>query len=77
LSGEDLITVGTNVPKELAELLDCIVMANTHRSKSDIVREALNHYLDNVLDRAVLEAARKIQELRHQTIDGINAAKQP
>jgi Arc/MetJ-type ribon-helix-helix transcriptional regulator len=67
LASDDLLTIGANVPKELAELLDCIVSTGKYASKSDIIREALTDFMENHLDKTVLENARKIQEMRRQT----------
>jgi Arc/MetJ-type ribon-helix-helix transcriptional regulator len=67
LASDDLLTIGANVSKELAELLDCIVSTGKYASKSDILREALTDFMDNHLDKTVLENARKIQEMRRQT----------
>lgn len=67
MASDDLLTIGANVPKELAELLDCIVSTGKYASKSDIIREALTDFMENHLDKTVLENARKIQEMRRQT----------
>lgn len=67
-NSDEIITVGANIPLGQAELLDCIVMANTHRSKSDIIREALKYYILEKLDPEVLKGAKEIQKLRNKTL---------
>ncbi|MEW6624569.1 MAG: hypothetical protein AB1420_15845 [Bacillota bacterium] len=65
---EETITIGTNVPKSVNELLEAIIMANTHRSKSQILREALEDFLENHIDKSTMDTAKKILSMREQNL---------
>ena len=57
------------IPDETKKLLDAIVYANTHKSKGEIIREALELYLGQ-LDIDLKEAALKMLEIRKSLKEG-------
>lgn len=56
------------LPESTSELLDAIVMADTHKSKSEIVREALEYYINEHLDCKIKEGAENILKIRRKTL---------
>lgn len=66
-------TIGGVVDKEVSDLLDAIVMADTHRSKSQLVGDAVRHYLEEHVNPRVLQNAKKILKIRHKTLNTIKS----
>lgn len=61
----EVITVGTNLLKKEAELLDCIVLASDSGSKSDIVKEAIRFYVANCISPSIMDKAKEIQRIKN------------
>lgn len=68
---EELVMLGAYVPRELSDYLDCIITADTHKSKSQILREALEHYIENGLDDDVKKGADAIAKMRIKTLKAL------
>jgi len=64
LNREKNISVNFVLSEYLNEYLNAIIMANTHRSRSEIVRDALNYYIQNQLDPKIKKNAEKILKIR-------------
>jgi len=63
----DDVMIGTYVSSDVSELLECIAVVSKGSSKAKILRDALMYYLDNVISREVLSAARKVMKIRFAT----------
>lgn len=66
------ILIGAYVSRELEEFLRCIIAADTHLSKSDIIRKAIEYYIENGIDPAVKQGAEEILRTRHRTLQVIS-----
>lgn len=62
------ILIGAYVSRELEEFLRCIIAADTHLSKSDIIRKAIEYYIEHGIDPAVKKGAEEILRTRHRTL---------
>ena len=60
------------LPHSIDDMLNAIIMANTHKSRSQIVRDALKDYFENHLEKEVKEGAEAILKIRKKTITIIN-----
>ena len=72
---EDMVTVSACIPRDIAELINCIVTADNHSSKSNLIRRAVEYYVENVIDPDVRRIASEILEKRHQSLEMIASKK--
>ena len=67
-NGKNNTSANFVLPRELDDYLNAIIMANTHRSRSEIVRDALKHYIEHALDPNVRNGANAIIRARRRTL---------
>jgi len=70
-NSEKYVPANIVLTEELDEYIDAVIMANTHRSRSDLIRDAVKHYLDEHLDPAVKAGAEAILKTRKKTLQEI------
>lgn len=70
---KDDVTIAARVPPDLDGLLECLVETGALESKSDLIRRALRHYLEKVVDPAVIRAAQGLLEARRRAVGELEA----